>query len=347
MDAATAAGVVREELGAPPEKVFDWFAPMPFAAASIGQVHAARLDGAELAVKIQYPGVADAIEADLGNTDLFAAFIRLGQRALGDHAPDIDVDAVVEEVRDRIGEELDYRVERANQEEFAALYRGHPSIRVPATVEQLTTARVLTMEMVDGRRWAAALESPQGLRDQWGEVIVRFVYGTLWRHGLFNADPHPGNYLFHEDGGVTFLDFGCVKRFTPELVDAMKASERAVLAGDPDGLVAAFTGLGLLPPDTPVRGERLLQWYRPTYAPLLNDQPYTYTREYAAEVVRRHFDPFGPWSDVTRRITVPRDVVFLNRIMIGLNSVLGILGATADWRAVADELRDDPEVSRT
>jgi predicted unusual protein kinase regulating ubiquinone biosynthesis (AarF/ABC1/UbiB family) len=336
------AAVVEEELGAPPHELFEWFSPMPMAAASIGQVHAAHLaDGTEVAVKVQYPGVAEAVEADLKNTELLATILKMGTSLMGKYAPKLDARAIAEEVRARIGEELDYRIELANQQEFVDRFRGHPTVRIPALVPDHSSARVLTMELVDGMRFAAAVEQPQELRNQWGTVIIRFLVEALWHHGLFNADPHPGNYLFHEDGTVTFLDFGCVKRFTPEQVEVMKEVDRAVVADDGDRLLALCLEQGFVHPNDAPSGERLLDFYRPTYAYLTAEQPFTYTKEYAANVVQRYADPFGPVGDVIRKLDVPADYLFLGRIMVGLVSVLAGLGVTADVRALFAELRPD------
>jgi len=341
MDPALVANVVQAELGSPPDRVFAYFSPRPIAAASIGQVHAAELDdGTELAVKVQYPGVDQAIRSDLANTEALAMVVKMALTMLPGFVPNLDVRSVVAEIAERVGEELDYRTEAANQQEFEAIYRDHPFIHIPHVFDELSSARVLTMEMVDGRRWEAALESPKQLRDRWGEVINRFVWASLERHGLFNADPHPGNYLFHEDGTVTFLDFGCVKRFTEEQRRKFNALPEAVIAGDAAALHRGFVALGFLPAaDRKVDEQRLLEWYRLAYEPMLAPQPYTYTKRFAADLVAAHYDPAGPWSDVIRRFDVPKDLVFLNRIVLGLESVLGALEATADWCAIDEEIR--------
>lgn len=343
MEPEAVSAAVEAELGRPPGQVFDWFSPEPVAAASIGQVHAARLDGRQLAVKVQYPGVAEAIRSDLANTDLVAGLLRFGAAALPGFTTNVDVKAVAEEICERVVEELDYGIELRNQREFADLYRDHPFIRIPEVVPELSTARVLTMDFVDGRRFQAACQSSKELRDRWGEVVARFVYGSLFRFHLFNADPHPGNYLFHEDGTVTFLDFGCVKRFSEQHVALMRDLDRATLAGDAARLHRTWVELGLLDPADEVDPEQILGWYRLSYEPLLAEQPYTYTREFAAGAVQRHFDPFGEWRDVVRHFRMPREFVFLNRIIFGLFSVVGMLEATCDWRANTDELLDgDP-----
>src|SRR5882757_4468318 len=229
MPAELAIEVLTAELGRPPSEVFAEFDPRPLAAASIGQVHAATLPGGRrVAVKVQYPGVDRAIRADLANTELLATFLQM----LVTVAPGLarmDVRAMARELSERIGEEVDYRIEATNQQDFAELHRGHPFIRIPEVISEFSGRRVLTMELIDGMRYAAALSADQSLRDQWGEAIYRFVWGNTILRGLFNADPHPGNYLFHPDGTVTFLDFGCVKRFTTKHVyDLMPTTQCAL-----------------------------------------------------------------------------------------------------------------------
>jgi len=343
MDFATVRGVVEAEFGTPLEDVFDRFSETPIAAASIGQVHAARIGDRELAVKVQYPGVADAIAADLDNTDMLAGLMGMGSKMMPGLSTNIDFRVVAEEIRDRIVEELDYEREARSQEEFRAVFAGHPFIRVPAVDLALTTERVLVQEMVDGRRFQAACESPQELRDQWGEAILRFVYGSIHRDRLFNADPHPGNYLFHEDGSVTFLDFGCVKAFTVEQEQVFRRLVRAVLDGDGAAVVSGLVALGSFPPDDVPDAERLLAWYQPAFASLIEPQPFTYTEEWAASEVARQYDPFNEWKDVSQKFSIAQDMVFLSRITIGLNSVLGKLQTTCHARGLLDELFDDAE----
>jgi predicted unusual protein kinase regulating ubiquinone biosynthesis (AarF/ABC1/UbiB family) len=341
MEPDLVAAVIEEELGSPPDRVFSYFSPLPIAAASIGQVHTAHLaDGTELAVKVQYPGVDEAIRADLANTEALAVVVKTALAMLPGFVPNFDVRTVVAEVVDRVGEELDYYTEAANQREFEAIYRDHPFIHIPRVFDELSSARVLTMEMVDGRRWEAAVESPKELRDSWGEVINRFVWGSIDHYGLSNADPHPGNYLFHEDGTVTVLDFGSVKRFTDEQRRKFDAIGAAVVAGDANALHQAYIDIGFLPAgDNKLDPDRLLAWCGLSFEPVLAPQPYTYSKRFAADLAAAWYDPAGPWSDVPCRFSMPKDLVFLNRIIIGLESVLGALGPTADWHAIDAEIR--------
>ncbi|MDQ6745439.1 MAG: AarF/ABC1/UbiB kinase family protein [Actinomycetota bacterium] len=188
-----ARATLERELGRPADKVFSELEWEPLAAASIGQVHAGRLpDGREVAVKIQYPGVAGAISADLQNSELLATFLGL-LNGLSPRRVRLDLRGMAREIGEQITAELDYRREAANQNEFAALYRGHPFIRIPAVIEELSTDRVLTQELVHGLRWEEALTAAQELRDRWAEVIHRFSYGSVDHFRIFNADPHPGN----------------------------------------------------------------------------------------------------------------------------------------------------------
>ena len=338
------AAVIRAELGAPPEEVFAFFSLQPIAAASIGQVHLARMeDGTELAVKVQYPGVADAVRADLANTDLLASVIKAGLALLGPHAPRLDPKMMVEEIRDRVGDELDYRIEAANQLEFRTIYDGHPFIHIPAVHAELSTSRVLVTDYVDGRHWSEIAEAGDAVRSRWGETIFRFVFASLHRHGLFNGDPHPGNYLFHDDGSVTFLDFGCVKRFASGRVSVMSALVDAALAGDAQGVLNAFMDIGLLAAED-AKGldpDRLLEFYRAALRDRWDSQPFTYTPESVAQMVAATYQPMGPWYDVSRRLQMPKDLLFLNRITIGASSILGHLYATADWRSIDAEIRHD------
>lgn len=332
-----AAAVVEAELGAPPEEVFAEFDPHAFAAASIGQVHAARLDdGRRVAVKVQYPGVEQAIRADLDNTELLATFLQL-VGAIMPGSNRLDVRAVAREVAARIGEEIDYRIEAAHQTDFADAYRDHPFIRIPEVVPRLSARRVLTMDLVDGMRWSQALQADQQMRDRWSEVIYRFALGSLRMVGMFHADPHPGNYLFHDDGAVTFLDFGCVNRFSAAQVALMQRVVAAAIADDAAALWDAFVEIGFLTAsDAPTPAE-LLEWYRDKLQPLVAEQPYTYTSEYAASMVSGIFARQGAAGSVMRRFELPREYVFLSRIDLGLTALLAEMEATGPWAAIRSE----------
>src|SRR5438270_9753991 len=262
MEPVLVAAVIESELGRPPEQLFAEFSAEPIAAASIGQVHTARLpDGTEVAVKVQYPGVAEAIRDDLANTELMFTFLKIAKGVVP-QLENIDVRAVADEVVERIGEELDYGTELANQMEFADHYRGHPFARVPEVFPELSSDQVLTMEMVHGRRWTEIDDADQALRDRWGEVVDRFFFGSISRFGMFNADPHPGNYLFHDDGTVTFLDFGCVKRMTAAVQRGFFDFHAAAMDNDAVRLLEVWIEHGFARADSPPPADKVLAWCR-------------------------------------------------------------------------------------
>ena len=235
MSAELAAGVVAEELGLPPEEAFARWDPVPIAAASIGQVHRAMThDGRAVAVKVQYPGIAETIAADLGNVALLRRMLRIT-------APAQDVDGLIAELRDRVLEELDYRREAENQRLVAAYYDGHPTIIVPKIVDELSTRRLVTSELADGARFAELAQWSQEERDLAAETIYRFTFRSLYDVHAFNGDPHPGNYLFHGGGRVTFLDFGLVKHFSAaELRPLVDMVRYLCVEQDPEGFRAAW-----------------------------------------------------------------------------------------------------------
>ena len=328
--------VVTAELGAPPEELFDWFSPQPMAAASIGQVHAAHLGDEELVVKVQYPGVAAAVEADLRNAALLSAMARLMQRMLAGLVGDVDVRAVIDEVRDRITDELDYRIEAANQREFAERFAGDDEIDVPSVRDDLSTRRVLTSTYVDAMRWAAALEQPQPLRDRWGQVISRFVATSLYDHGLVNVDTHPGNYLFHEDGRVTFLDFGCVTRLTEEQRQRVRKLGAAMMCRDADAILDTFVEAGYLRSRSGFDPAALLAPLESMMRGPRGPQPFRYSRDMLADIVsdamrlRVGVDELK----LLQRLDVPKENVMLHRMMLGNDAVLAHLEATVDFREI-------------
>lgn len=338
MGGDTARSMVERELGRPVDAVFARFDEAPLAAASIGQVHEAEMpDGRRVAVKVQYPGVAQAIRSDLANNELLATFLQLGT-SLGPRLSRIRHRPAAREISERISEEIDYRHEAGNIDRFAELYRDHPFIRVPETVPEASTERVLTMTYVDGIAYSEAQACDQALKDRWGEIVYRFAVGSYRIGDLFNGDPHPGNYRFGLDGTVGFVDFGCVKRFPMAWRRLVRDIIRATLERDGARLRALFVDGGFLPPATDLTGDELVDWYHGSLASLTGPQPFTFDEEHAAAVTARMYDPRGDWRRITRQFDVPPEFVFTTRIDLGMNSVLAGLRATGHWRAVIDEL---------
>ena len=340
-----ARAVLEHELGRRAESAFAEFDWEPLAAASIGQVHAARLhDGREVAVKIQYPGVADAIRADLKNAQLLVTFVTL-LTGLYTRRLNADVRDAARDMGGRIIEELDYRLEGANQAEFAERYRGHPFIRVPEVIGELCTGRVLTQELCLGRSWSEALGAEPQLRDQWAEAIWRFVYGSYARFGMINADPHPGNYLFHDDGSVSFLDFGCVQHFRRDQADMGVAILRECLRGDALGTWRACVEIGYWRSSDPVTPEEVFAWWHEPFRYLWDEQPFTITPEHAASWIEHRFSPTGPSANALRYLTIQSDCLPWTRIEVAASSVLAELHATNDWAAILAEYHGDAPIT--
>ena len=337
MSADLAVATLEKELGGPLAQFFSSFDDDPLASASIGQVHrAVRLDGRAVAVKIQYPGVDEAIRADLDNTAMLTHILGVVFRGL-------DTGPFIAELRDRVGEELDYRLEATRQRQFADIYRGHPAIVVPEVHDDLSTAKVLVSDLSNGQRFDAAQEWTQAERDLVGETIYRFVFRSFNRYRIFNGDPHPGNYLVERGGPlgvrVTFLDYGLVKEFTAEEMEVFWTMIRfQVSEPDPVRYRKSVEDAGLLLRNAPYSNEELMEYFGWFYHPVQNDKPFTYTLEYAREALKRTFDPTGEHTKMMKSFNLPPSFVVLNRIQWGLNAVLAQLTATANWRAISDEL---------
>lgn len=333
---------LEQELGGRASGAFDCFETEPFAAASIGQVHAARLrDGREVAVKIQYPGAARAIRADLQNAQMLASAVTLLIGGLFPRRRRLDLRGVAREVGLRISEELDYRIEARSQSQFAQHYHGHPFIHVPRVVEELSTERVLTQERVRGRTWEEALQAPQELRDQWAEAIHRFLYGSLHRLHRLNADPHPGNFVFHDDGRVSFLDFGCVLRLREEDVARLVSIYRACLRNDVRGTWQASVEGGLWRATDPVTPEEVFSYWRGDNALFWAPGRFVASPGYVARGIERRFSPTGPSANALRHCTFPPQLAMMIRVEIALMSVIGWLRAGADWGSFAAEYCED------
>jgi predicted unusual protein kinase regulating ubiquinone biosynthesis (AarF/ABC1/UbiB family) len=340
-----ARAVLERELGQRAERVFAEFDWEPLAAASIGQVHAARLrDGREVAVKIQYPGVAEAIRADLKNTQLLVTFMTL-LGGVYTRRLNADMRVAARDMSARILEELDYRLEAANQAEFAKRYRGHPFIHVPRVIGELSSARVLTQELVRGKSWSEALACEQDLRDSWAQAIWRFVYGSHERLGMINADPHPGNYVFHDDGSVSFLDFGCVQRFARDRTEMAIAIVRSCVHGDVLGTWRACVEAGYWRSSDPVSPEEVFAWWHEPFRYLWAQQPFTFTPEYATSWIEHRFSPTGPSANALRYLTMLDDCVAWTRIEVALASVMAQLHATNDWAAILAEYHGDAPIT--
>src|ERR1700730_8285938 len=324
--------VVEEDLEEPIDEVFASFEQEPIAAASIGQVYRASLpDGRDVAVKAQYPGVAAAVRADLQNLEMIMRLLRR-------MTPGLDVKAIAEEIRERIGEELDYELEAQNQRALARIFAGHPFIFVPNVLSDLSRERVLVSEFVQGVGFEELKRRPQAERDRLGEIVFRFFVGCLYRHRLFSGDPHPGNFLLLADGRVAFLDFGLFKRMESEPVELELACQRAVVEGDTAALHRLLAASGFLPEPDRVDPEHLLAfvedaiwWYTTA------DEPVTLTPDIATNVMIESSDPRSSHFREMRHQDMRAEHLFGRRMEMLTLAVLSQLRATVNWHRVARE----------
>ena len=246
------------------------------------------------------------------------------------------MDALLAELRERVTEELDYRREARNQQMFADFYRDHPTISIPEVVPGLSTRRVVTSDLADGARFAELTSWSQAERDLAAETIYRFVFRSLYQMHAFNGDPHPGNYLFHGGGRVTFLDFGLVKYFTDdELKPLVEMVKHLCVDDDPEGFRRAMEDAGFLMAGAPLPTDMIVEHMAVFYDTVRERGPRTMTSAYATAVTRRFFDFHSP---LAAYVEIPRSYVILQRINLGLFALLGELSATADWRCIAEEI---------
>ncbi len=324
--------VLEEEYdGDPIDELFEEIEEDAFAAASIGQVHRATLvDGRRVAVKIQYPGVAEALEADLANVGML---VRLA-KAL---APGLDAKAVATELRERVLEELDYEYEAQNHRTFARAYRNHPFIYVPDVITRLSHRRVLVTEYVEGIEFDEVRKLDQEARSRFGEIVFRFCFGSIYHLQHFNADAHPGNYIQMEDGRVAFLDFGMTKRLDPEQIELEQRAVDAATRKDPEALRQALADLGFVKNPSKLDAERLMEHVMVVGGWYLEDREYQVSARRVMKVIESTTDPRSEYYSLMRRESVPADELMGRRMETGVLAVLAQVGAKRNWHRIMRE----------
>ncbi len=323
--------VIESELDGSIDEHFASFDAIPIAAASIGQVYRASLhDGREVAVKVQYPGVAAAVRADMKNLGMI---LRLAKRI----APGLDPQTIGEEIRARIEEELDYELEAQNQRALARIHRGHPFIFIPDVVTSLSRERVLVSEFVHGRNFAQVKLLDQDQKNRIGEIIFRFYFGSLYRHHQFSGDPHPGNFLLMDDGRVAFIDFGLFKRMPPEAVELEINVARAIIEGDADRIMKLGSEVGFFPEPEKFNPDRVLAHFRAASAWYTADREVELTPSLASQVVIDMSDPRSEYFGYLRHESAPPDHLFGRRMEVLALAVMAQLHTRANFHRIARE----------
>ena len=328
------------EWGEPVSAVLADIEPEAMAAASIGQVHRATTrDGVAVAVKVQYPGIAEAVEADLRN-------LRVLMPLLGRVAPGLDTKALGDELRERISEELDYELESANQRRIWRWWRNHPHVLVPRVDTALSTRRVLVSELHEGMRFDDLKAADEARRDRVAEIVHRFYYATAADHGLVLGDPHPGNWQSLDDGRVAMFDFGMVRELPGGPAGYVRregALLQAIHDQDPDVLFTEMRDLGYLDDGSAFTDRRdlLLAHMTIASASIFEDQPFRLDPEVQREMTEALFALGPEWRQMLRAFSLPREAILLRRMADLLQAGCCQLRAAGDWWALAQELQID------
>jgi predicted unusual protein kinase regulating ubiquinone biosynthesis (AarF/ABC1/UbiB family) len=321
MKAATIAEVIVEEFKKTPNQLFDEWSPEPFAAASIGQVHKALTkDGREVAVKVQYPGIYEIIQSDLKNA---AIIDRMGAVIVRNH----ESGNILEELTERFLDECDYTLEAVNQMEIRKIHSDNPKIIIPEVVDELSTRRVLTMEYFEGERFQEFRETAtQKAKNDTACTIWDHAFVSAIGHGVFNGDPHPGNYLF-KDGKVIFLDYGCVKRIPQNLYKHWKNFLYSIATDNQAGVNHEVVATKIAPDPNRFDFDMFYKLMRDWYYPCYCDKPFTFTRDFVSLQWKEMMEKFPKIG----KIRFPKELLFFNQLRWGLYSILADLGVTANW----------------
>lgn len=318
------AKTIQEDLGGAPEEVFATFSQEPIAAASIGQVHVATLkDGTKVAVKVQYPGIEKAMKADLKNAKIFNLFQKMMFFST-------DAEAIMGELEQRFMDECNYEKEAAYQELFYNRFKEHPWIVIPEVHKEYCSRRILTTTFQEGMgfyEWIATDPSPEQ-RHHMTRMLYRFYIGSLYLDGLFNADPHPGNYIFREDGKLVFLDHGCCRHFPTERRKLWTKLCIAVSHADYDTVHELGVEMGFFKPGATYDKAAFEELMRYLYRPYLKDEPFNFALQKPETTFRNMFIE----NPNLFKLNMPSDAVFLNRIGFGLVSILAEIGSSLNCR---------------
>jgi predicted unusual protein kinase regulating ubiquinone biosynthesis (AarF/ABC1/UbiB family) len=331
--------VLSADWGESPDRVLAEIDSEPAAAASIGQVYRARTtDGRDVAIKVQYPGIAEAVEADMRNLLLLSPLLR-------QLMPGLEVKDLLAELRERIVEECDYELEASNHRHVERFWRGHPFVLVPRVDTELSTRRVLVTEWVDGIGFEEVTKQPDAVRDRYAQIVYRFFYVTALELGVALGDPHPGNYLLRDDGRVAFLDFGMMRRLPPGYIDREAVIARGVRESDEATVMQGMRELGYLPGEPSEWDSELLldymrgvSWWLHAEEPLrLSPEDLWRARqEFSDEEVREHIQQL-------KRMTLPPEALLLRRMEGLLFQTAATLRACAPWGRLLRELIEGGE----
>ncbi|MFW0789228.1 ABC1 kinase family protein [Gordonia sp. CPCC 205333] len=336
VDFSTMRTVIETELGAAIDDVFAEFDENVAGAASIGQVYRAVMhDGREVALKVKYPGIDAAVVADIKN---LSAFLKFWRNAI----PTIATSEFIGELRSALYNELDYVTEARTQRRVARKFAGHPFICVPNIIDELCTPSLLVTEWFEGLNFDESTKLDKSERDRIGEIVYRFYVGTIYREGEFCGDPHPGNVLLGTDGRVGFIDFGAYKEMDSESIEFERNLWRAGADSDGERIRELAVGRGIIAADTELTEDDCLEYTMGAFRWEMVDEQVTMTPELAGSVMKM-LNPGGSAFGEIRSQHLPPEHMISRRVDIATASMLGKLGATANWLRIAREWISDSD----
>lgn len=313
--------VFKEETGKLPKDYFACWSVEPFSAASIGQVHLARLKtGETVAVKVQYPDIKETFRNDLKNLSNLSKFNRY--LFLEENEGDL-----IQELHDRLLEECDYKIEAQNQLQFHNYFSSNENVKVPLVYPEHSTSRVLVAEYSTGLSFSDFIrEASTEERLHAAEVIWQATFESWVYYSKVHADPHPGNFLF-EDEKVVFLDFGCIKAIPPATYEAWKQFFKAMIDHRFDQAIDLLGDMGMFPKEGVFDRGQFLHVMKLIYDPYLTNRVYTFSKEQVESSIKEWFvnGPKGHFS-------VSKNWIFLMRSVWGLSTLMAKMGATANWQ---------------
>lgn len=330
MPTTSVHGVLRADLGTRWRSRFTSFDDHPVASASIGQVHrAVWKDGRDVAVKIQYPGAGAALMSDIRQISRVA-------KVAASWVPGIELGPILDELRDRMAEELDYRLEAESQATFAAAFDGDPDFAVPHVVEG--REHVIVSEWLEGLPLSRIIaEGTQEQRDTASQLYLRFLLAGPARAGLLHADPHPGNFRITPDGRLGVIDFGAVNRLPDGMPPEIGPLLTIGLEGSAEDVLAGLREIGFVKERIDLDPQRLLDYLEPFMAPFRTDT-FTFSRDWLRGVFAHINDPRQPNYAVAYKLNLPPEYLLIHRVWGGGIGVLSQLGGTVHGRAIVDEL---------
>ncbi|GGM91944.1 ABC transporter ATP-binding protein [Terrabacter tumescens] len=336
MPTSSVHGVLRADLGTRWRSKFTSFDDHPVASASIGQVHrAVWKDGRDVAVKIQYPGAGAALMSDIRQIS------RVAKVAAG-WVPGIELGPILDELRDRMAEELDYRLEAESQATFAAAFEDDPDFAVPRVVEG--REHVIVSEWLDGLPLSRIIaEGTQEQRDTASQLYLRFLLAGPARAGLLHADPHPGNFRITPDGRLGVIDFGAVNRLPDGMPPEIGPLLTTGLEGSAEDVLEGLREIGFVKERIELDPQRLLDYLEPFMAPFRTDT-FTFSRDWLRGVFAHINDPRQPNYAVAYKLNLPPEYLLIHRVWGGGIGVLSQLGGTVHGRAIVDELLPGAEL---